>query len=143
MDEYLSSLVKKEAIAEEPVVETVEEVVEEVTETVATEVVEEAKEEVAEEHKFEEDAIKEVKEDKKEYVTPEIKEEASQFIEGEEYDVKSVRVYRTPDTRQTSFTYSGRIIYLGKIGTFSIIKYMKHGFGLVQGYVNNMKEAIK
>lgn len=140
MDEYLSSLVKKEAIAEEPVVETVEEVVEEVT---ATEVVEEAKEEVAEENKFEEHAIGEVKEDKNEYVTPEIKEEAPQFTEGKEYDVKSVRVYRTPDTRQTSFTYSGRIIYLGKIGTFSIIKYMKHGFGLVQGYVNNMEEAIK
>lgn len=131
MDEYLSSLVKKEAIAEEPVVETAEEVV--------TEVAEETKEEVAKENKFEE----EVKEDKKEYMTPNIKEEASQFTEGAEYDVKSVRVYRTPDTRQTSFTYSGRIIYLGKIGTFSIIKYMKHGFGLVQGYVNNMEEAIK
>lgn len=146
MDEYLASLVRKEdnavPVAEEVQVEEIAEpVVEEVADTSVVEpdlesVVEEVKKEKPAEEKKSKKTEKKVKEEPK-------KVSAIVLEEGSEYDVYPVRVYKTPDTHQVSQLISGKVIYEGKAETFSVIEYMKHGFGLVKGYVQNLEASIK
>lgn len=148
MDAYLESLVKKDGDVTEAKNDTVDETI--VKTTTEEQIEEPAKEEPAKEEPF----VEEVKEEPVEeelVVEKPTKEEKKQkktkssnvvLEEGKEYDVKPVRIYRTPDLHQVSFQFEGRLVYVGKIETFSIIKYMKHGFGLVQGYVNNLEEAV-
>lgn len=51
-----------------------------------------------------------------------------------ELDAINIRVYNSPSVKQVSRLISGRVIILGKIDNFTIVQYMKHGFGLVKGY---------
>ena len=59
-----------------------------------------------------------------------------------EYDVKDARVFKSPDLKQISQLISGRVIYLGQVGDFAIVKYMRHGFGLVQGYIRDIEKSL-
>lgn len=161
MDEYLEGLVKKTAPTEEvaeaveevkevvaePVDEVVAEPVETIEETVEPESTTEAvKEEVAEPEAPKVEVKKdEPKKPAKKEVEP--KKEAKpkkpdvKLVVNREYDVKDLRVYNTPDIRQASKVISGRIVYLGQSQseTFTIIKYMRHGFGLVRGYAKDLE----
>lgn len=76
-------------------------------------------------------------------INPDVDLESASLEIGKEYSIGSVRVYNSPNTHQSSQLISGKVIYEGKSGTFSIIKYMKHGFGIVKGYVNNLESALK
>lgn len=149
MDEYLETLVKKEdevkeaakeevAAVEEPVVaepikEEVKKVVEEPKkEQPKKEVKIQKEEQKAEEKKSVEKKLEEKKESKK-----------SGLVAGQEYDVDTIRVYAVPDEQQVSKTVTGKVVYVGTVEPFDIVKYMKHGFGLVQGYVKDLQSAIK
>ena len=131
MDKYLESLVKKNdvdveveaaprVVEEDISAEEVTEVIEEVTESEpAPEVVEEViKEEV-------EKPAKLVKEDK--LAKAELKE-------GTVITVTDLKVFNFPDTASAYKLISGNVIYVKKVGEFSLINYMKYGFGLVSGY---------
>ena len=153
MDDYLSSLVKVEENSEpevpvvadviQPSESDVTEVAEEVTKedtVVVEENIEPAKATVKVEKPKKDES--DLKPEKKESKSSKTKTESKTLEEGKGYTVDLVRVYNTPDTHQVSKTISGKIVFLGKIGTFSIISYMKHGFGLVKGNVNNLESAI-
>lgn len=153
MDEYLNTLVKKEdevkevveekvAAVEEPVV--AEPIKEEVKEVVEEQKKEQSKKEVKiqkEEPKAEEKKSVEKKPEEKKVEKKESKK--SGLVAGQEYDVDTIRVYAVPDEQQVSKTVTGKVVYVGTVEPFDIIKYMKHGFGLVQGYVKDLKSAIK
>ncbi len=57
---------------------------------------------------------------------------------GQQIDASNIRIYNSPDVHQVSKLYSGKVIYTGQIDRFAIVKYMKHGFGLVQGYTKDL-----
>ena len=54
--------------------------------------------------------------------------------EGDVVKVSCITIYKTPDIKQIAKNYAGNVTFLGKIGDFSIVSYMRHGFGLVKGY---------
>ena len=54
--------------------------------------------------------------------------------EGDVVKVSCIRIYKTPDIKQIAKNYAGNVTFLGKIGDFNIVSYMRHGFGLVKGY---------
>ena len=147
MDEYLASLVKKDQAEDvQAVVETDSEpeVIETTTELeVAEEVVSEPEvtsepEAVSKpETKSEETVVVVNKEVWPETTPVEIvvnEKPESILTEGQIVNVSNIRVYKTPDTHQIGRSVSGNVTYLGKIGEFNIIGYMKHGFGIVKGY---------
>lgn len=148
MDEYLNTLLKKE----DEVKEVVEEKVAAVKEPVVAEPIKEEVKEVVEEPKKEQPK-KEVKIQKEEPKAVEKKPEEKKvekkeskklgLVAGQEYDVDTIRVYAVPDEQQVSKTVTGKVVYVGTVEPFDIIKYMKHGFGLVQGYVKDLQSAIK
>ena len=61
-------------------------------------------------------------------------EEGSDLKPGDVIAVKYIRIYKTPDVKQIAKNYAGNVTFLGKIGDFNIISYMRHGFGTVKGY---------
>ena len=157
MDSYLASLVAKETATEEvpaPAEPVVEEVAKEVVQADPEEpVVEEAPaEEVEEEVVVEEEETKvpdsesEEKQPEPEVSKPEPKPEKQVNLKAADipsqphkegdtiYLKETIRVYRTPDASQVARGVSGSVIYKGKIGEFTIVQYMRHGFGLVIGY---------
>ena len=120
MDSYLESLVQvtefeaKEEVADEVVVEE-EPVVE------SPEVAEPIEEKKEEELVEEEEPVLSVP-------------DPSNYKEGDIIKVENIKVFKTPDKRQISRNVTGNVTYLGKIGEYTIINYMRHGFGLVKGY---------
>lgn len=139
MDDYLKSLVKIKK--EEEPTESVAEVADEVTEP-AAEVAEESAEvaEPAAEQPIEAEVVVEPKKEE-----PKPKKESSKandLVVDQVYVAQTIRIYRTPSIQQISFAYSGNVIYKGAIGEFDIIQYMKSGFGLVQGYVKDLKNHL-
>lgn len=146
MDDYLKSLVKikKEEEPTEPAVEVTDEVIEP-----AAEVAEESAEvaEPAAEQPIEAEVVVEPKkeEPKPKKEEPKPKKESSKandLVVDQVYVAQTIRIYRTPSIQQISFAYSGNVIYKGTIGEFDIIQYMKSGFGLVQGYVKDLKNHL-
>ena len=148
MDAYLESLVLKndEQAVESAEIAAVDSTVveEDVNLDVAeAETITEASEPIVEaaieEPKKEEPAKKEepkkeekAKKEEKVEVTPAKKE---QYAEGEVITLTNpIRVYKTPDIKQISKNVIGNVVYLGKIGDFTIINYMRHGFGMVKAY---------
>lgn len=143
MSDYLSTLVKKsERLIEDcKVVDDIQSEPEEVLETVTTKEISfnEVETEEKSEAQLNEEALEVVRND----VEKDIIEDDIKLIPGQEYDVKSIRVYNAPDFKQVSRTISGRVVYIGSIEPFDIVKYMKHGFGMVQGYAVRLKENLK
>ena len=64
-------------------------------------------------------------------------EKAHEYVQNGTYKVDHIRVFKSPDVNQISRMVSGNVTFLGKIGDFNIIGYMKHGFGIVRGYTLN------
>lgn len=124
MDAYLESLVKKGNNADvEPSPEVSDDSVDNIVEVV---------EDIAE------DSVEvEVVLDKSdEPADAEI--EVVDYKPGEVIYVKSIKVYKIPDTRQIARSITGNITFLGRVDTFAIINYMRHGFGLVKGYTTDL-----
>lgn len=157
MDDYLKSLKLKEESADpepsvtdvvdsvednEPVVEEKEKLPEDVNDTAEeapaeevpepSEPAEEQTEEVSEpaEEKADEDVSKPV---------PAEEQQADNKAEiGKTVYVKNIRVTRTPDPKQPSWTVTGNVEILGKIEDMTIINFMKYGLGLVKGYTRDI-----
>lgn len=142
MDQYLESLVKKtnniteiidvdtnEAIAE---VETADGAIENTVSgavTAADEVMQEAAETATE------DTLdKETQESSNEDIVSTSEKSADNHKENDIINVAGLRVYPTPSINQLARTVAGNVVYLGQIGEFAIIEYMKHGYGVVRGY---------
>lgn len=49
--------------------------------------------------------------------------------------ITDTRVYNFPDINSPSRIISGQVIFEGEVAEFNKIRYMKHGFGLVTGYI--------
>lgn len=145
MDSYLESLVKRDEYVEvETSVETVDESnvieVEEALPEAELEVVpvdteeplvdEDAEEVVAQE---EEKASEPTPEDNKQPVIS----ESEEHVDGDKIKVENIRIYKTPDSKQVARNFTGNVVYRGKISEFTIIDYMRHGFGVVRGYTLN------
>lgn len=62
---------------------------------------------------------------------------ASALNVGDIVTVKLIKVYKTPSVNQIAKNVTGNVTYLGRIGDFNIVSYMKHGYGLVKGYTLN------
>ena len=82
------------------------------------------------------DSLESVKEEKsnegnEEYESPVI---GPELEIGQIVLVTNIRVYKTPDVKQMAKIVSGNVTYLGTIGDFNIVSYMRHGFGIVKGY---------
>ena len=137
MDAYLESLVRKD---EEPVY-TPEEVVpasedfEPLPDEPEEAVVETVPEEVGEPQQEESEPVEEPTQEEKPESKP---EEVAQVKEGEVISVNNIRVYKTPDTNQVARNITGNVTYLGKVGNFAIINYMRSGFGLVKGFTPDL-----
>lgn len=133
MDTYLESLVPKGTVAEpEEVVEAATETIEPVEEATTQEVVEEVKEEAP---------VEEVKE---EIVSePAVEEpvlQAADIPSTERKDgdiinlLSPIKVYKVPASNQIPRMISGSIIYKGRVNEYTMIQYMRSGFGLVTAY---------
>ena len=135
MDAYLESLVKKEEAAEEAATEeAIEEVgteAEDAVEVVTAEVPEETVQEESDNAESESELTAEES-------TAELEEEAvAGPKEGDVIHVELIKVYKTPDVNQIAQNVTGNVTYLGKVGDFNIVSYMRHGFGIVKGYTLN------
>lgn len=169
MDSYLESLTKKsestieEVTETEEVAEAVEETLADEPE-VASEVEDAVAEESAEETATEEDKEQEVgAEEQAVEAEPEEAESAEEVEEaseeepndepvlqapdvpegnhkvGELINVVGIRVFNTPSLGQPFKIISGNVTYDGKVEGFTIIEYMKSGFGMVKGYTPDLK----
>lgn len=151
---YLESLVRKtdeiepaapaeEEIEDEPAVE------EEVAEVIADEPEEVAAEEevvTTAESVVEEPALEPIQEEVKEEpesVKPAKKEKpakkSASHQEGETISVISIRIFNTPDPKGLFKIFTGNVIFKGFVNDMMYVQYVKPGFGLVNGYTNDLK----
>ena len=139
MDQYLESLVKKtdnvtetvdtEAVTEVEIADgTVENVASEAV-TAPDEIMQEAAEPI-----IEEAADTESQESNSEDIVSISEKSADTPKENDIITVTGLRVYPTPSINQLARTVAGNVVYLGQIGEFAIVEYMKHGYGIVKGY---------
>lgn len=150
MNEYLEKLVRIEEAIEESVSEAIEEEIElpeaveqavdieDPTEIEETPIDEEGSDSSDETEEPESSEGSKGAEDDNENNVKLTAPDPTQYEIGQEIDVKDIRIYNSPDIHQVSKLYSGKVIYTGQIDRFSVVKYMKHGFGLVQGYTKDL-----
>lgn len=153
MDAYLESLVKKDesTVSEEVAEEVIDEVIDATEPTVEPEVATNAESEVIDEleeseesnndeidSEEEQEPISAVEPEPVPTAEPEGKAEPALTLNvGDIVTVKLIKVYKTPSINQIAKNVTGNVTYLGKVGDFNIVSYMKHGYGLVKGYTLN------
>ena len=73
-------------------------------------------------------------------VKEEPKVEIKTYIKGQIIPVINVKVYRLPNERSFFQIFTGNLVYHSKsIDNFTHVQYMMPGFGLVSGFVKNLK----
>ena len=146
VEEVVEEVKVEEAPAEQPVADEVPveeapaEVVEEApAEEITTDAVVDA-EPVAEEAVEAEPVIEEAPvEDKKEETTAEVKEEKKDAVkEGEWKFYANLRIYPSFGDRTRVKVISGNVKVTGKKGDLTQIQYLKHGFGLVDAFTDQI-----
>lgn len=131
MDAYLESLVWKETEQEEEKTEDID--IENETseldmvleEPESAELVNESEEVPAESEEAANEAIKTVDVDNKELPSAQT--------------VENIKVYNIPNEKSAPRIISGNIEIVKEVDGFTLIKYMKYGFGLVNGYTKDLK----
>lgn len=134
MDEYLESLVLK--TDEEPAVdEVIEEPVEVAEETnVAEEPVEDVAANDGENEVVAEDDKEDTKEEPEQAIAPESQPAATSYEIDQTYSVSEIKIFNVPDISQPSIIFTGNVVYKGKLDQFSVVDFVRNGYGLVRGY---------
>lgn len=123
----------------------VEEVLEEVAESqdIAVETIEESQETLEAAADFPTDAESECDESEEHGVSEDITNEVHESDDSVAVEVSDVkiayvdkaRIFRTASVEAASRLYSGNVEVLGTEGGFTKVRYVKHGFGLINGFV--------